>query len=88
MSRSNWWRNCVFRIAVKFRWNESPNRRLKSPPAAAHRPGPITLICRSTVSPTVASELLKTAVTLGGSARVICAIAITAKNATSRFGDT
>ena len=31
-------------------------------------PGPVTLIWSSTVSPTVASELLKTAVTLGESA--------------------
>src|SRR5580765_2529271 len=44
-------------------------------------PGPVTLICRSTVSPTVTSELLNTAVTLGESARAICAMAITAKNA-------
>src|SRR5436190_440999 len=44
-------------------------------------PGPVTLICRSTVSPTVASELLKTAVTLGESALAIRAIASTANNA-------
>src|SRR5205823_4657736 len=31
-------------------------------------PGPVTLICNSTVSPTAISELLSTAVTLGGSA--------------------
>jgi len=37
-------------------------------------PGPVTLICNSTVSPTVTSELLKTAVTLGESARAICAV--------------
>ena len=35
-------------------------------------PGPVTLICSSTVSPTVTSELLKTAVTLGESARANC----------------
>ena len=35
-------------------------------------PGPVTLIWSSTVSPTVASELLKTAVTLGESANAYC----------------
>src|SRR5262249_28134838 len=38
-------------------------------------PGPVTLICSSTVSPTAASELLRTAVTLGVSACRICALA-------------
>jgi hypothetical protein len=42
------------------------------------------LICSSTVSPTTASELLNTAVTLGGSARANCAAAIAA-NATNKI---
>ena len=48
-------------------------------------PAPVTLICNSTIWPTTASELLKTAVTLGGSAnaRLSSANAINAPSKTA-----
>jgi hypothetical protein len=47
-------------------WISNPSIEISSGGIAS--PGPVTLICSSTVSPTTVSELLNTAVTLGESA--------------------
>ena len=49
--------------------------------ARADSPSVTAVLCNSTVTTTVTNELLKKAVTMGGSARAIRAIPITANNA-------
>src|SRR6266511_3001205 len=73
------------RLFISMRW-DVPVRRISRPStmiasgASAPR-APVTRISKCTVSPSAASELFKTAVTLGESACANCALAITPRTA-------